>query len=213
MRGEPPRLVCVLCTRIVYENPKVLVMSLITFGARLLLVRRATAPQAGLWAPPAGFVELGETMHAAAAREVREEAGVLIAPDELDLHVVSNLPLIGEIYVCFRGVTKSDEVRAGQECDDSRFFAHDEIPWGRLAYPQLTSYIDGLFVEIVRNSYSVHYTSADQQGMRVNSYVIGKRRTLVEPNAVFEPHPKGDYFDPTQDPDGGGCAAATWRRR
>jgi ADP-ribose pyrophosphatase YjhB (NUDIX family) len=205
--------VCTSCARIQYENPKVLVMSLITFGSRLLLVRRATAPQVGMWMPPAGFVELGETMDAAAAREVREEAGVVIDPGELHLHAVSNLPLIGEIYVCFRGVAESDAVRAGQECDDCRFFAHDEIPWDQLAYPQLASYIDRIFVESTRNAFSMHYTSMDQQGTRVNSYVIGRRRTQVEAAAVFETHPKGDYFDPTQESDAGFCDAATWRRK
>lgn len=211
VHAERARLVCTHCTRIHYENPKVLVMSLVTCGQKLLLARRATAPKAGMWAPPAGFVELGENLDAAAAREVREETGVIVDPADLELHVVSNLAPIGEIYVCFRGVTSSEEACPGLESDDCRYFTHDEVPWDRLAYPQLNSYIEGIFVESSRNQFSVHYTTADAAGLRICSYVIGKRRTRFETAEAFEPQSKGDYFDPTHDPDGGACHAATWR--
>lgn len=42
----------------------------------MLLVRRATEPQAGTWNLPGGRLELGETLAAAVARELREEAGL-----------------------------------------------------------------------------------------------------------------------------------------
>jgi ADP-ribose pyrophosphatase YjhB (NUDIX family) len=43
---------------------------------RVLLVQRAHAPKAGEWSLPGGLQKLGETVSAAAHREVREEAGV-----------------------------------------------------------------------------------------------------------------------------------------
>jgi 8-oxo-dGTP diphosphatase len=49
----------------------------------LLLLRANTGYMDGYWAVPAGHVENGESVLAAAIREVREEVGVEIAPADL----------------------------------------------------------------------------------------------------------------------------------
>lgn len=52
---------------------------------RVLLARRAGVSYAsGLWGPPGGHVEDGETLAAGTVRELREEVGVCAAVDELE---------------------------------------------------------------------------------------------------------------------------------
>jgi ADP-ribose pyrophosphatase YjhB (NUDIX family) len=58
------------------EHPIVAVGVLLLDGERVLLVRRARPPQPGRWTVPGGGVEVGETLEAAAARELREETGL-----------------------------------------------------------------------------------------------------------------------------------------
>ena len=48
-------------------------------AGRLLLVRRAQEPGAGLWSVPGGRVEAGEDDATAVVREVREETGLEVA--------------------------------------------------------------------------------------------------------------------------------------
>jgi 8-oxo-dGTP diphosphatase len=53
----------------------------------VLLMRRAQEPNLGLWSPPGGKLHAseGESPHACACREAREEIGISVAPNELHL--------------------------------------------------------------------------------------------------------------------------------
>jgi len=50
---------------------------------KLLLIRRARAPEAGCWSLPGGKVELWEGTEAAARREIAEELGIKLGALEL----------------------------------------------------------------------------------------------------------------------------------
>jgi ADP-ribose pyrophosphatase len=58
--------------------PMVAVGAVVFKNNCVLLVRRGQAPSEDLWAIPGGSVEIGETLQAAAEREILEETGVKI---------------------------------------------------------------------------------------------------------------------------------------
>src|SRR5581483_8878582 len=68
------RLVCPDCGHIAYENPKVVVGSVVVSGQSVLMCRRAIEPRRGFWTLPAGYLETGETLEEGAMREAWEEA-------------------------------------------------------------------------------------------------------------------------------------------
>lgn len=57
-------------------------------GPDVLVIKRAKAPGAGQWALPGGKVGEGETLIAAAYRELAEETGVHMPPDVIPLQQV-----------------------------------------------------------------------------------------------------------------------------
>ena len=60
-------------SRLYPERPIVAVGAVIFDGERVLLIKRANEPSKGEWSLPGGAVEVGESLEAALAREVREE--------------------------------------------------------------------------------------------------------------------------------------------
>jgi ADP-ribose pyrophosphatase YjhB (NUDIX family) len=118
------------------------------FGNSLLWVRRAIEPRQGLWAIPGGFVEHGEPLREGAARELYEEAGVVIPPDELAFYMMGSLTFINQIYVGFRGTVHSAECNPGRESLEARFFTREECPWDEVAYPEVNESVELAYDEL-----------------------------------------------------------------
>ena len=127
------RQVCATCGFVAYENPKIVVGSVVAEDGRVLLCRRAIEPRMGFWTLPAGYLELNETTAEGARREAMEEAGADIALDGvLALYDVSR---IGQVQVMYRARFATPGIEAGEESLEVRMFAWEDIPWESLAFP------------------------------------------------------------------------------
>ena len=78
-----PHPVCSRCGLVFYRNPLPAVILLLEKNGKILLARRAAAPAKGQLGLPGGFVDLGESAEAAAARELKEETTLENASFEL----------------------------------------------------------------------------------------------------------------------------------
>jgi 8-oxo-dGTP diphosphatase len=62
------------------DRPYAAVSAAIIRAGRVLIVRRANPPMQGIFTLPGGVVEVGETLHQALVREIREETSLEIEP-------------------------------------------------------------------------------------------------------------------------------------
>ncbi len=131
------RLTCLDCGHIFYENPKIVVSSVVEHDGRVLLCRRAIQPRLGFWTLPAGYLEMGETLAEGAAREADEEACAHIEIE--GVLALYSIARIGQVQVIHRARFAHDlpHVAPGAESLDVRLFAPAEIPWTELAFPSV----------------------------------------------------------------------------
>ena len=64
-------------------HPQVGVGGVVLSDQRVLLIRRGKQPLVGRWSIPGGTVESGETLEQALVREMAEETGLEVEPQEL----------------------------------------------------------------------------------------------------------------------------------
>ncbi len=110
-------------------TPLLTVDAVIIFEGKFVLVRRKNPPCEGHFALPGGFVEVGETVETAAAREAKEETG-------LDIKIVKLLGVYSDplrdprghtVSVCFLAKGRGN-LKAGSDAKDTGLFSLNEIP-------------------------------------------------------------------------------------
>lgn len=116
-------------------DPAIIV--LVTDGEHALLGRQAS------WAPQrystiAGFVEPGESLEDAVAREVLEETGVIIT--SCHYHSSQPWPFPSSLMLGYMATANPGSiVTTGDELEDARWFSREDIRNGRAILPPATS--------------------------------------------------------------------------
>ncbi len=148
------RVVCPKCQTIHYQNPKIVAGTIPEWEDKILLCRRAIEPRVGLWTFPAGFMELGESTEAAAARETVEEAHA-----EVRIHALFglfSLPHASQVYVVYRAHLQNLNFKPGPESLEVELVSLRDIPWDQLAFPVIQECLSQYVNDIQAASTQTH---------------------------------------------------------
>jgi 8-oxo-dGTP diphosphatase len=126
------RPVCPKCGKVVYYDPKLAATVVVERDGKVLMVCRDTEPGRGLWSFPGGYVDRGEVVESAAAREVLEETGLEVTiTGMVGLFSEEGLPVV---LAAFVGRIDGGRAVAGHEVSEVGFFPPEELP--PLAFPR-----------------------------------------------------------------------------
>ena len=120
------------CNNVHFLDPKLAAGVIPTVNGKAVIIQRMHNPGKGLWTFPGGFVNRGEVVSAAAAREALEEAGIDVKVGPL-LGVYS-FPENPTVLIVYTGEVVDGEPRALAESTDVRLVAPEEIPYDELAF-------------------------------------------------------------------------------
>jgi len=115
------------------DRPFVAVSAAIIRDERVLIVQRAQPPMRGVFTLPGGVVELGETLHEALLREIKEETNLVIAPVALAGHrEVITRDAAGKverhfIILAFAARWMGGEPKLNEELADAHWIKSEEI--------------------------------------------------------------------------------------
>jgi NAD+ diphosphatase len=127
---------CTGCGALHFPRTDPAVIVRVEHRGRCLLGRQATWDP-GVYSVLAGFVEPGETLEQAVAREVLEEAGVVVS--RVRYHSSQPWPFPGSLMVGFTARARSARLRRDEELEDVRWFsrreARDALQDGTLRMP------------------------------------------------------------------------------
>jgi ADP-ribose pyrophosphatase YjhB (NUDIX family) len=155
------RHVCDACGTVHYQNPRLVVGCVPEHDGRILLCSRAIEPRRGYWTVPAGFMENGETLQQAAARESREEA---LADVEVgSLLAVVHVLHAQQVHVFFRAKLPRAEFAAGPESLEVQLVRPEEIPWPQLAFPSTEFSLRRYLQDRAAGVEPHHFTSLDRR--------------------------------------------------
>jgi len=154
-----PRCVCTRCGTIHYRNPKLIAGCVPEFEDRILICRRAIEPRRGFWTIPAGFMEVGETLQQAAARECHEEA---LARVEIgNLCAIVHVLHAEQVHVMFRAALAEPSFGVGVESLEVGLCAEHELPWTDLAFASVEFTLRRYFEDRAAGRSGLHFHTID----------------------------------------------------
>lgn len=166
--GEPRRhRWCPRCAAPRHGHPAVMVTCFVSCGAKLLWIQRKLDPKRGFWAIPGGFMEAGESLAQAAARELWEETGIRLAPADLQFYMTGTITFINQVYVGFRATACVEECTPGVEALAAAFYSRDECPWDQVAYPEVNDCIRLAYDDLERNCFGIYHSEMTEEFYRI----------------------------------------------
>ncbi|MFA7555783.1 MAG: NUDIX hydrolase [Spongiibacteraceae bacterium] len=168
---DTPRQVCPACHWVHYKNPRVLVGVHLHHQDKMFWMKRGTPPNKGLWTFPGGFLEEGESLQEAAARELYEETHIKISPNNMIPFGMLSLLTMDQVYLSFR--CHCDNAIAGaitEESADWGWFSEQDAPWDELAYSGSIDQVRQSYQCIRNGAFPFRVGVISSQGMVYNHY-------------------------------------------
>lgn len=135
--GHVMRCTSTDCTTDFFPRVDPAIIVLVSDGERALLGRQASWP-AGRYSTIAGFVEPGESLEDAVAREVLEETGVVVT--DAHYHSSQPWPFPSSLMLGFMASAAPNSIaRSSTELEDARWFTREQIAAGEAVLPPPTS--------------------------------------------------------------------------
>lgn len=114
--------------------PLVAVGAIVLDDGDILLVKRKHEPASGTWSLPGGKLQLGESLADAVVREVREETALTVSPKGVagtierivrddEGRTSHHFVIVGH----WAAIVDREDPTAGDDAEDARWFAVDEI--------------------------------------------------------------------------------------
>lgn len=133
------------------QNTIIDVHVLLVRDDEVLLTQRRGSYGGGMWHLPSGKLDAGESVLAAAAREVAEEVGVLVEPDDLrhvhTVHVAGSgpVPRLGMFFEARRWIGEPTN-QEPDKCSAVEWFQLHDLPDDVIPYPLagIRAYLDGV---------------------------------------------------------------------
>ncbi len=165
-----------------YDRPSVTV-DIVIFTMRdndlkVLLVKRGNAPFQGMWAIPGGFIDMTESLEAAALRELQEETGVeQVYMEQLytfgDPQRDPRTRVITVAYFALVEASQVKPVKAGSDAAEAGWFSMYDLPALAFDHHQILDYA------LRRLRGKLEYTNVAFQ-------LVPEKFTLTELQRVYE---------------------------
>lgn len=184
--GDVLREYCHSCNIFFYDNPLPVVSCILMKEREVLLVKRGNPPYKGKWCLPSGFAETGESIQAAALRELEEETGVkgkitgLVHADSTKNYFYGDL-----IFHTFEVEQTGGILKAGDDAVEVKYFSIYNTP--KLAFESNTEAVNTFIKSksefwAIIDSFSISLSSSDILKHRPN-FLSNILAEVIETNA------------------------------
>jgi len=129
---ERERAVCVNCSYIHYQNPRIVVCTITVDNQKILLAKRNIEPRKNFWTLPGGFLEMNESPEAGAKRETEEETYCqidIIRPFSMIMAMTGE-----QVHIFYLAKLRIFSDQPTAESSQVKMFNYNEIPWSELSF-------------------------------------------------------------------------------